>query len=153
VRCCSERGGTGPSLTDGIIRFCCHRTCRFASRWRFFRDDASRNWFIYQSLVYCGSPLIHMSDMSNPSLVEEEDRHGDNHSQRSASRVNVDYFDPAGVQELRTTLGRLSNSGESNVTLFGHGPFDFEKTLKTLLTRCVFHVIFRTLSSQRPQAK
>lgn len=89
-----------------------------------------------------------MSDMSKPSLVEEEDRLGDNHSQRSASRVSVDYFDPTGVQELRTTLSRLSNSGDrqkssrgSDVTLSADAPFDFEKTLKAFLAKCVFHVI------------
>jgi ATP-binding cassette subfamily G (WHITE) protein 2 (SNQ2) len=64
-----------------------------------------------------------------------------------AGRVDVDFFDPHGVRNLNRTLshmsvGRvkediLSISGTSDETLIPEGPFDFEKTLRTLLRRYV----------------
>lgn len=68
----------------------------------------------------------------------------------AASRVNVDYFDPIGVSELRQTPshhavdievengGNISrrNSRNSSMTLnSGGGPFDFEKEARTVMKR------------------
>lgn len=92
-----------------------------------------------------------MSDHSHPDLIEEQERTGEpiySQAPRSGSKVNVDYFDPSGVQELRTTLSRLSNPGgeirkssrESDVATLAEedAPFDFEKILKGLLSKYVF---------------
>ncbi|KAJ7745683.1 pleiotropic drug resistance ABC transporter [Mycena metata] len=55
----------------------------------------------------------------------------------SVSRVDVDFFDPAGVQGLQRTVTQISerrnkaHSVDSDVTLSpGDGPFDLEKTLR-----------------------
>ncbi|KAJ7455204.1 pleiotropic drug resistance ABC transporter [Mycena galericulata] len=59
----------------------------------------------------------------------------------SVSHVDVDFFDPAGVQGLRRTVTQISERGskkvpktesiDSDATLHpGNGPFDLEKTLK-----------------------
>ncbi|KAJ7649950.1 pleiotropic drug resistance ABC transporter [Roridomyces roridus] len=60
---------------------------------------------------------------------------GETASQRrpSVSRVDVDFFDPAGVKNLQRTVTQLSSrtTTDSDVTLHpGDGPFDLEKTLK-----------------------
>ncbi|KAJ6507866.1 pleiotropic drug resistance ABC transporter [Mycena vitilis] len=64
---------------------------------------------------------------------------GPERRQSVSSRVDVDFFDPAGVQGLRRsvtqiserTLRRHSQHHDSDVTLSpGEGPFDLEKTLK-----------------------
>ncbi|KAI0265431.1 ABC-2 type transporter-domain-containing protein [Gloeopeniophorella convolvens] len=61
----------------------------------------------------------------------------------SGSRVTVGYFDREGVDQLRRTLTRLSEAQpdtlrtESEVTLSvpATGPFDFEKTLRTIMKK------------------
>lgn len=103
-----------------------------------------------------------MSDNSHPALIEEQDRSAEktySQSQHSTSKVNVDYFDPSGVQELRATLSRLSHSAgeirkkssrESDVTLANDdAPFDFEKTLKGFLNKSVHLPYFTDHSSLR----
>ncbi|KAG5638577.1 hypothetical protein H0H81_011797 [Sphagnurus paluster] len=67
----------------------------------------------------------------------------------NASRVEVDYFDPEGVRNLNQTLTRMSTKGSvprvsrdaeaapsvnSDLTLTD-GPFDFEKTLKSMVKK------------------
>lgn len=70
------------------------------------------------------------------------------------SRVDIGYFDPSGINELRRTMTRmslgnpeadvvdlnlrkdLSKSGNSYATLTpGDGPFDFEKTLRDVVKK------------------
>lgn len=65
------------------------------------------------------------------------------------SRVDIGYFDPTGVDELRRTMTRMSAqtvpatiapSDKSELTLAfgpGDGPFDFEKTLRQVVKKCV----------------
>jgi ATP-binding cassette subfamily G (WHITE) protein 2 (SNQ2) len=64
------------------------------------------------------------------------------------SRVDIGYFDPTGVDELRRTMTRMSAqtvpqatiapSEKSELTLtFGDGPFDFEGTLRQVVKKCV----------------
>lgn len=81
----------------------------------------------------------------------------------STSHVDLGHFDPHGVEQLRTTMSRTSNlsgagqhhhadaekgntressSGVSEHTLIdmmpsADGPFDFEKTLRAVLRKCV----------------
>lgn len=84
----------------------------------------------------------------------------------AASRVTVGYFDREGVDQLRRTLTHISESrleptlhGLSSETLSvpQSGPFDFEKTLRVIMKKCV--VVFlvpqtrRPLFSLRPQAR
>ncbi|TFK38228.1 pleiotropic drug resistance ABC transporter [Crucibulum laeve] len=64
----------------------------------------------------------------------------------SASRVDIDFFDPAGVRQLQRTLSRMSTnhedekrpgtgSSDSTATAIGDGHFDFEKTLRDILRK------------------
>lgn len=64
----------------------------------------------------------------------------------AGSRVTVGYFDREGVDNLRRTLTQLSESQEpgdlnalSSETLSvpATGPFDFERTLRTIMKKCV----------------
>ncbi|KAJ7649975.1 ABC-2 type transporter-domain-containing protein [Roridomyces roridus] len=75
------------------------------------------------------------------SVVEAPTRAGS----PSVSRVDVDYFDPAGVKNLERTVSQMSErksnaehrqSIDSDVTLNpGDGPFDLEKTLKFVVKK------------------
>jgi ATP-binding cassette, subfamily G (WHITE), member 2, SNQ2 len=81
------------------------------------------------------SPLI-ASTSSRPQQVRQGS---------CASRVDVDFFDPDGVRNLNRTLSHMSAahvkddstsvSAISEETLITEGPFDFEKTLRTLMRR------------------
>ena len=59
---------------------------------------------------------------------------------KSASRVNLDHFDPEGVRELSRTLSRSSaqarlTSVRSEKTLASEEPFSLEKTLRITLDK------------------
>lgn len=62
-----------------------------------------------------------------------------------ASHVDVDFFDPSGVRQLNRTLSRMSsNQGDvesastySDATLTTSGPFDFERTIRVVMKKCV----------------
>jgi hypothetical protein len=65
---------------------------------------------------------------------------------RASSRVTVGYFDRAGVDQLRQTLTRVSESRDpenlnalSSETLSvpATGPFDFERTLRNIMKKYV----------------
>lgn len=86
-------------------------------------------------------------EQSPPVTRHQRPRAGSNASH--ASHVSIDYFDPAGVNELRRTLSRQvtneqatarasprSIGGESEMTLAaGDGPFDFEKLLRSMVRK------------------
>jgi len=63
----------------------------------------------------------------------------------AGSRVTVGYFDREGVDQLRRTLTHISESRQqplhalSSETLSvpSTGPFDFEKTLRVIMKKCV----------------
>jgi hypothetical protein len=92
------------------------------------------------------------------------------HQRRASnvSRVDIDFFDPAGVRELQRNLTHISTEGEdfdlnrkasspgdSDITLMiGDGPLDFEKTLRDLVKKCaLFHIQFHVLLTRSPQDK
>ena len=60
------------------------------------------------------------------------------------SSVNVDYFDPRGVNELRHTLSRMSTAPSERTQVVGRDEllpvveeaFDFEAVLRDVLKRC-----------------
>lgn len=59
---------------------------------------------------------------------------------KSASRVNLDHFDPEGVRELSRTLSQSSaqakqRSVRSDRTLTPEEPFSLEKALRAALDR------------------
>jgi len=59
---------------------------------------------------------------------------------KSASRVNLDHFDPEGVRELSRTLSRSSAQARltsvlSEKTLASEEPFSLEKTLRITLDK------------------
>ena len=63
----------------------------------------------------------------------------------SVSRVNVEFFDPEGVQALRRTMteeakdrSRPSVASSSTDDTLTDGPFDFEKTVRHFVRRYVF---------------
>lgn len=72
----------------------------------------------------------------------------------SVSRVDVGYFDPSGVDELRRTMSRMSAGAQSEkvkrtkteqsigsdttLGIGGDGPFDFEKTFRIIMKKCVY---------------
>ena len=61
---------------------------------------------------------------------------------KSASRVNLDHFDPQGVRELSRTLSRSSKqarpvTARSDDTLTPEQPFSLEKTLRSALDKYV----------------
>ena len=65
---------------------------------------------------------------------------GKYHSTKSASRVNLDHFDPEGVRELSRSLSQSSaqareRSLRSDRTLAPEEPFSLEKKLRTVLDR------------------
>ncbi|KAK7033391.1 pleiotropic drug resistance ABC transporter [Favolaschia claudopus] len=93
------------------------------------------------------SPKADKQDQFSEPRKSREEARRSREARRSSVRVSVDYFDPAGVQELHRNISnaskrnsrrsskRYSNlqpvSGDSNVTLIHEAePFDFEKTLK-----------------------
>ncbi|PPQ74645.1 hypothetical protein CVT26_005690 [Gymnopilus dilepis] len=65
-------------------------------------------------------------------------------SNSSVSRVDVGFFDPAGVQELCRTItkqqiderSRTSESSEATLHIKDNEPFDLEKTLRLAVKRC-----------------
>lgn len=73
----------------------------------------------------------------------------------SRSRVDVDFFDPEGVDDLRRTLSRSTDrarppvpggapsiSRNSDDTAFETGKFDFEKVLRDVVRQYVFVLFF-----------
>jgi ATP-binding cassette subfamily G (WHITE) protein 2 (SNQ2) len=83
------------------------------------------------------------NDLSSPPVP---------HRVRASSRVTMGYFDRAGVDQLRQTLTRLSETRDpenehafSSETLSvpATGPFDFERTLRNLMKK---YVIVHTIS-------
>jgi hypothetical protein len=75
----------------------------------------------------------------------------------AGSRVTVGYFDREGVDQLRRTLTHVSEAGQdpalnalSSETLsVPHtGPFDFEKTLRVIMKKCVVVLPHRRRSVQ-----
>lgn len=63
---------------------------------------------------------------------------------RSSSRVSVDYFDPTGMQQLRTTMSRISRAPESEAGVNEKPdlPFDFEAHLRSIFQQCVTCPVF-----------
>jgi ATP-binding cassette subfamily G (WHITE) protein 2 (SNQ2) len=64
----------------------------------------------------------------------------------AGSRVTVGYFDREGVDQLRRTLTHLSESqapahvdavSSETLTVPATGPFNFERTLRTIMKKCV----------------
>lgn len=103
------------------------------------------------------------SSSTSPKVPEErvrmstdDERRKSREARRSSVRVSVDYFDPAGVQELQRAISVSSkrNSrrqskrysqlqgipGDSHATLIPEkgDTFDFEKTLKFIQGKCVY---------------
>ncbi|KAF8149941.1 pleiotropic drug resistance ABC transporter [Crassisporium funariophilum] len=94
------------------------------------------------------SPYTSPNPDSSPAVSKHEDRQ---RRDPTASHVDVDFFDPGGVRQLRRTLTRMSSMAEgghlepddveqttsvsSNDTLTTDGPFNFEKTLKSLVKK------------------
>ena len=74
----------------------------------------------------------------NPVVPACKDKNVQKRRPRAYSRVSIDFFDPSGVQNLQTTLTRVSTFGgqSSNVTLAQSPtpdtPFDFEATLRSI---------------------
>jgi len=62
---------------------------------------------------------------------------------RASSRVTMGYFDREGVDQLRHTLTRLSEAqvaqslSMETISVPATGPFDLEKTLRTIMRKCV----------------
>jgi len=65
---------------------------------------------------------------------------------RTSNRVTVGYFDRAGVDQLRRTLTHLSETydpenaralSSETLSVPAAGPFDFEKTLRTIMKKYV----------------
>ena len=99
------------------------------------------------------SEILHNAILYEPrpdSPIEARDR--DRRRESYASHVSIDYFDPAGVDELRRSLSLASNSIRqpedelrpkspvpsisSEVTLApGDGPFDFQKSLQQIMKK------------------
>lgn len=101
---------------------------------------------------------INLDDDRTPEQhvqIAEPAEKGDDR-QHHVQHVGVDFFDPSGVNELRRTLSQMSgakgqdgqsvlrhrgnDSGLSDSTseltlTTGDGPFDFEKTLKSVMRR------------------
>lgn len=66
----------------------------------------------------------------------------DTNTPKSASRVNLDHFDPEGVQQLSRTLSQNSarvkqKSVHSDNTLAAEQAFSLERTLRAVLDKCV----------------
>ena len=66
----------------------------------------------------------------------------------SVSRVNVEFFDPEGVQALRRTMteeakdrNRPSVASSSSDHTLTDGPFDFEKTVRHFVRRYVSNFV------------
>lgn len=66
--------------------------------------------------------------------------------ERTSDRVTVGYFDRAGVDQLRRTLTHLSETydpenaralSSETLSVPVAGPFDFEKTLRTIMKKYV----------------
>jgi hypothetical protein len=95
-------------------------------------------------------PPKHSSIMAGPS---QEARYRP-HPTRSASHVDINHFDPEGMDALKRTMSRASQAAQgrsespvpplptrvksdrSDMTLTpADGPFDFEKTLRTVIQR------------------
>lgn len=84
------------------------------------------------------SPVIASTSLLRPQQ---------DHRPSCASRVDVDFFDPDGVRNLNRTLSHMSAgrvvddaqsfSAISDDTLITDGPFDFERTLRTMMKRWV----------------
>ena len=89
----------------------------------------------------------------------------------ASSHVSIDHFDPEGVAQLRRTLSRQSeiehaahidtkaqgDSGRSarsistEVTLASpDAPFDFEKTLRNVIKKCVIQLPFSPTRASHP---
>lgn len=94
------------------------------------------------------SPIDQQSLRHRPSNITTASKSNPNHS-----TVNLDFFDPAGAQELRRTLSRKSKEGHdpssSDLTLngleLGDGPFDLERFLRNLINKCVPRCILSLL--------
>lgn len=61
-------------------------------------------------------------------------------SNSSVSRVDVGFFDPSGVQELRRTITQQqieegSRNSDLTLNVKDDEPFDFEKTLRLAVKR------------------
>lgn len=109
-----------------------------------------------------------ITDLSHPQAESS-----DHNETRSARHVDIGHFDPSGVNELRRAMSRASGvssgrradaqsvsrqptrsdatSDEGTLTP-GDGPFDFEKTLKTVMRRYAFQARKRTMSLTLAQA-
>lgn len=86
-------------------------------------------------------------DHSPPPLVTPKLGYMRTRSGSSVSRVNVEFFDPEGVQALRRTMTKetMDRGGPSAVPsstdhTLTHEPFDFEKTVRHIVRRYVSNV-------------
>ncbi|KAI0074336.1 pleiotropic drug resistance ABC transporter [Panus rudis PR-1116 ss-1] len=87
---------------------------------------------------------------ASPKRLSYLSTHSDDRAMRRRSRsVDVDFFDPAGVAELRSALSQISPQpsssvdddddesfhADSDVTLASNGPFNLEKVIKEIARR------------------
>jgi ATP-binding cassette subfamily G (WHITE) protein 2 (SNQ2) len=93
-----------------------------------------------EALAAHTSPAIRSTNLPSSSRNQPDE----GHRTSCASRVDVDFFDPEGVRNLNRTLSKISTGrdtqSDSTVVddiLFPEGPFDLEKTLRTILKRRV----------------
>lgn len=99
----------------------------------------SRQALVAAHNAYCPiTPTLPSQSISNK-------RSGKARRNSTASQVNVDFFDPAGVRHLNRTLSQMSTQNDqqqassvhSDATLTTDGPFDFEKTLRNVMKKYV----------------
>ena len=87
-------------------------------------------------------------DHSRPPPVTPKLGYTRARSGSSVSRVNVEFFDPEGVQALRRTMteeakdrSRPSVASSSTDDTLTDGPFDFEKTVRHFVRRYVSNFV------------
>jgi ATP-binding cassette subfamily G (WHITE) protein 2 (SNQ2) len=82
----------------------------------------------------------HVNELPSPSAPHRIPGRG------VGSRVTMGYFDREGVDQLRRTLTHLSESqapahvdavSSETLTVPATGPFNFERTLRTIMKKCV----------------
>jgi hypothetical protein len=83
---------------------------------------------------------LQVNEVSSPSVPHKIPERG------VGERVTVGYFDREGVDQLRRTLTHFSEAEEpalarilssESVSVPPTGPFDFERTLRTIMKKCV----------------
>ena len=91
-----------------------------------------------------GGALVHNA-LDRPSSDSDDSTTASLHKSKGTTHVDIGHFNPEGVDELRRTMSQVSRpdsharrSYASEDTLKpGDGPFDFEKTLRRAIRKCV----------------